>query len=129
VNILDENIIDTQRRRLQGWRISIRQIGYEVGQKGMKDREIIPFLHQLTKPTFFTRDDDYYDRRLCHAGYCLVYLDVRKEEVALFTRLLLRHRAFNTNAKRMGNVIRVSHVGLSVWHLHAEKEARLDWDR
>jgi len=48
VNILNENIIDTQRLRLQGWRISVRQIGYEVGRKGMKDKEIIPFLHQLT---------------------------------------------------------------------------------
>jgi hypothetical protein len=45
VIILDENIIDTQRRRLQGWRIAIRQIGYEVGRKGMKDPEIIPFFH------------------------------------------------------------------------------------
>lgn len=82
--ILDENIIDSQRRLLNSWRIPVRQIGYEVGRKGMKDREIIPFLHQLNQPTLFTRDDDFYERRLCHAGYCLVYLDVRKEEVATF---------------------------------------------
>jgi hypothetical protein len=43
VNILDENIIDTQRRWLQSWRIPVRQIGYEVGRKAMKDREVIPF--------------------------------------------------------------------------------------
>jgi hypothetical protein len=129
VNILDENIIDNQRRQLKSWRVSVRQIGYEIGRKGMKDREIIPFLHQLSHPTFFTRDDGFYERKLCHTGYCLVYLDVRKEEVATFVRRVLCHRAFKTKAKRMGKVIRASHVGLSVWNLHAEKEERFDWDR
>lgn len=129
MNVLDENIIDSQRRQLMSWRLRIHQIGFEVGRKGMKDREIIPFLHQLKQPTFFTRDDDFYVPRLCHAGYCLVYLDVRKEEVAIFARRILRHPEFNTKAKRMGKVIRVSHVGLSVWTFHAEKEAYLDWDK
>jgi hypothetical protein len=128
VNILDENIIDNQRRLLKSWRISVRQIGYEIGRKGMKDREIIPFLHQQSQPTFFARDDDFYERRLCHAGYCLVYLDVKKEEVATFIRRVLGHRASKTKAKRMGKVIRASHVGLSVWSLHAEKEEHLGWD-
>jgi hypothetical protein len=127
VNILDENIIDGQRRLLNSWRIPVRQIGYEIGRKGMKDREIIPFLHQLNQPTFFTRDDDFYERRLCHAGYCLVYLDVRKEEVATFVRRVLRQTTFKTKAKRMGKVIRASHVGLAIWNLHAEKEDFLDW--
>ncbi|MBE2197240.1 MAG: hypothetical protein IAE79_01440 [Anaerolinea sp.] len=129
MNILDENIIDNQRRQLSSWRIRIYQIGFEVGRKGMKDREIIPFLRQLKQPTFFTRDDDFFERRLCHAGYCLVYLDVRKEEVATFVRRVLRHAAFKTKAKRMGKVIRASHVGLSVWNLHAEKEEHLEWER
>jgi hypothetical protein len=129
MNILDENIIDNQRRQLKSWRVPVHQIGYEIGRKGMKDREIIPFLHQLSQPTFFTRDNGFYERRLCHTGYCLVYLDVRKEEVATFIRRVLRHRAFRTKAQRMGKVIRVSHIGLSVWTRHAEKEERLDWNR
>jgi hypothetical protein len=128
VIILDENIIDGQRRLLNSWRIPVRQIGYETGRKGMKDREIIPFLLQLNQPTFITRDDDFYERRLCHTGYCLVYLDVRKEEVAAFVRRVLRQTAFKTKAKRMGKVIRATHVGLAVWNLHAEKEEFLDWD-
>jgi hypothetical protein len=129
VNILDENIIDNQRRQLSSWRFRVHQIGFEVGRKGMKDREIIPFLHQLKQPTFFTRDDDFYERKLCHTGYCLVYLDIRKEEVANFVRRVLRHPAFKTKAKRMGKVIRASHVGMSVWSLHAEKEEFLGWDK
>lgn len=128
MNVLDENIIDNQRRLLSSWRIPVRQIGYEIGRKGMKDREIIPFLLPLNQPTFFTRDDDFYQRYLFHAGYCLVYLDVRKEEVATFVRRVLRHTAFRTKARRMGKVIRASHGGLAVWSLHAEKEELLDWD-
>lgn len=44
--VLDENIDEPQRRRLEMWRIRVRQIGVEVGQLGMKDlNEIIPLLH------------------------------------------------------------------------------------
>jgi hypothetical protein len=93
----------------------------------MQDEEIFSFLLQLSRPTFFTRDMDFYNRRLCHARYCLVYLAIRKQEVAIFVRRFLRHKAFNTRAKRMGTVIQVSHTGLSVWRLHAEEEIVLGW--
>ncbi|MCI0528720.1 MAG: hypothetical protein L0Y56_14880, partial [Nitrospira sp.] len=109
MNILDENIIESQRQRLRSWGVSIRHVGHDVGRKGMNDEEIIPFLHRLRHPTFFTRGSDFYKRSLCHARYCLVYLDVEKEEVTTFVRRLLRHREFNTEAKRMGTVIRISH--------------------
>ena len=82
MTILDENIPKPQRERLEGWRIAVRQIGVSVGRKGMLDEEIISLLQSLRHPTFFTRDDDFYDRRLCHSRYCLVYLAVEKSEVA-----------------------------------------------
>ncbi len=128
MNILDENIIDNQRRQLGSWHIRVHQVGYEAGRKGMKDQEIIPFLHQLKQPTFFTRDNDFYKRQLCHTGYCLVYLDIRKTEVATFVRRILRHSSLSTKAKRMGKVIRATHIGLIVWNLHANKEERIDWE-
>jgi len=128
VNILDENISETQWRRLHSWRIAIRPIGYDIGQKEMKDERIIPFLLQLHRPTFFTVDAGFYRRNLCHSRYCLVYyMDIREQEDAVFVRRLLRHPEFDTEAKRMGAVIRVSHAGLTAWRLHAEKEARLGW--
>jgi hypothetical protein len=128
VNILDENIPSDQRRLLQSWHIPVHQIGDNVGQKGMKDNTIIPLLHQLRQPTFFTRDQGFYERGLCHARYCLVYLAVEKSEVAMFVRRLLHHPEFDTKAKRMGMVIRVSHAGLSAWRLNVEKEMRLSWN-
>ena len=128
MNILDENIIENQRQLLRSWRVPIRHLGYDLGKQGIKDPEIIPFLHQLRHPTFFSRDADFYNRSLCHTRYCLVYLAVRKQEVAIFVRRFLRHRAFDSQAKRMGAVIQVAHTGLSVWRLHATSELTLGWE-
>lgn len=127
MNILDENIPENQWQLLQRWRISIRRIGYDIGRKGMQDDEIVAFLRQLRRPTFFTRDLGFYDRHLCHKRYSLICLAVDKHEAAIFTRRLLGHRELNTQAKRMGAVIRASHAGLSVWRIHAEKETHVDW--
>jgi hypothetical protein len=127
MNVLDENISRIQRQLLQDWHIPVRHIGYEMGRKGMKDDEIIPFLLTLQHPTFFTLDWDYFQRSLCHARYCLVYLDVKRDESAIFIRRLLRHQEFDTQAKRMGAVIRVSYGGLFVRRLHAQKEAYFGW--
>ena len=78
MNILDENIPSNQRQLLERWRIRVRQIGFDMGRRGLKDDEIIPFLRRQCRPTFFTRDEDFYNRRLCHANYGLVYLAVDK---------------------------------------------------
>jgi hypothetical protein len=127
MNVLDENILESQRQLLLKWRVSFRQVGYEVGRKGMTDDEIIPFLLSLRQPTFFTIDRHFYRRNLCHARYGLVYLDVGQSEAAIFVRRLLHHREFDAHAKRMGTVIRASHTGLAVWRLHAEREDHFDW--
>jgi len=50
VNILDENIIDSQRQRLRHWRIAVRHMGYDVARQGMQDHEIIALLHRLRRP-------------------------------------------------------------------------------
>jgi hypothetical protein len=127
VNLLDENIPASQRRLLLSSRVRVRQIGLDVGRAGMQDDEIIAFLQHLRRPTFFTRDGDFFDRRLCHARYCLVFMAVERHEVALFARRLLRHADFDTQAKRMGAVVRVSGAGLSAWRLHAKKPSAFDW--
>ena len=106
MNVLDENVSVIQRQLLRSWRIPVRHIGYETGQKGMTDDDIIPFLLTLRRPTFFTLDWDFYDPALRHERYCLVLLDVRREEAAIFIRRLLRHGDFDTQGKRMGMVMR-----------------------
>jgi hypothetical protein len=73
VNILDENIDSVARQQLRSFKVRFRHIGSDIGHSGMKDlNDVIPLLHTLRKPTFFTRDGDFYSRTLVHAHYCLV---------------------------------------------------------
>jgi len=51
MNILDENIIASQRQRLRSWRIPVRQIGVDIARKGLQDEEILPFFHHLLRPS------------------------------------------------------------------------------
>jgi hypothetical protein len=128
--VVDENIPEDQCQLLRKWRFHIQQIGQDVGQQGMKDQEhVLPLLHKLNRPTFFTHDLDFFAHNLCHDAYCLVCLDVSQNEGALFVRGVLRHPSFRTNAKRKGAVIRASPVGLTVLHPNASKADHIPWNR
>jgi hypothetical protein len=127
VNLLDENILESQRQLLKNWGVPVRQIGHELGRKGMLDEAIIPFLLTLKQPRLLTRDLGFYDYSLCHERYCLAVLAVRQQEAAHFARAFLRHASFKIRAKRMGTVVRVSHTGLVVWRSHAGHESHLKW--
>jgi hypothetical protein len=128
MNILDEDIGLSQRRSLESWKIHFRQIGVEIGRSGLKDRnEVIPLLHQLKHPTFFTRDHGFYRPTLRHHEYCLVYLDVWDGEAARYIRRFLRHPAFRAQVKRMGKVVRLHNSGLSYWQVGSEKQGATSW--
>lgn len=129
MNGLDENVLRDQRELLLGWRVPVRQIGHDFGRKGLRDEAILTLLHQTRNVTFFTRDLGFFDRKLRHARYCLVCLNVGKYETAVFARRTLRHAELSTQAKRSGTVIRVSHTGLAVWRIHAEREERYNWEQ
>jgi len=128
MNILDENIIVSQRRQLQSMGIHFKHIGTDIGQRGMKDRnEIIPLLHTLHRPTFFTHDSDFYDPTLRHKKYALVCLQVKYSEAGDYIRRVLRHPALRTEAQRMGKVIWVQPGGLSYWQVGKEIEQVIMW--
>ncbi len=127
MNVLDENILESQRHLLRAWRVRFQQIGFDIERKGMSDDEIIPFLLSYRQPTFFTMDADFFRRIWCHARYGLVFLDVDETEAAAFIRRFLRHPQFDTHAKRMGVVIRVSHVGIDAWRFGVEQEEHYPW--
>lgn len=114
MNILDENLPGNQRQLLESWRVHIRQIGFNIGRRGMQDEEIIPLLLQQRRTTFFTRDEGFYESRLCHARYGLVYLAVDKYESAVFIRRVLGHPELDSQARRMGKVVRISSAGMSL---------------
>jgi hypothetical protein len=127
--ILDENILEGQRLLLESSRIAAKQIGVDIGRKGLKDEEIIVLLRRERNTTFFTRDAGFYLPDLRHRSYCLVVMSIGQSEVATFIRRFLRHRDFDTRAKRMGSVVRVSHAGLSVWGLRSQSEIHALWSQ
>ncbi len=125
--LLDENIAEGQREALTSWKSSIKQIGFNISTKGIKDAEIVPFLLTLTKPTLITRDRGLYRRQLCHHRYSIVFFDVHSNEVALYAIPFFRHKEFNTQSKRLGKIVRVSTGGITAWTLSRQREIHATW--
>ncbi|HXP62891.1 MAG TPA: hypothetical protein VN829_20490, partial [Dongiaceae bacterium] len=84
MNLLDENVPLDQCDLLRARGFPCRLIGREVAEPSIGDDNIVSLLHGLKDPAFFTRDEHFFKRRLCHKNYCLVWLDVAPEEAALF---------------------------------------------
>src|SRR5258706_4583452 len=57
--ILDENISEIEAWRLREWHMAVRQIGRDVAKISTSDENILPVLHRLKRPTFFSRDRDF----------------------------------------------------------------------
>jgi len=115
LNLLDENFPEDQLPLLKHWRIRVRRIGTDVARLGAKDTDIIPALHRVGRVTFCTQDKDFFDPALCHPAYCLVWLDVPADDTAWYLRRFLKHKRFNTVAKRMGVVARAHPDGIHYW--------------
>ncbi len=128
MNLLDENFPKDQLPLLKQWRIPFRQIGTDIARFGVKDPNILPLLHRRRGATFFTMDWDFFARKLCHSGYCLVWLDVRADDAAHFMRRFLKQSPFNSQAKRMGIVARVHHDGVQFWRQNQTMLRQSDWD-
>jgi hypothetical protein len=127
LNLLDENFPDDQQLLLRKYKIPFRQIGKQAGYLGIKDDNIVPLLHRSGSVTFFTLDRDFFRRELCHIGYCVVWLNVRADDAAHFVRLFLRHRSFDTHARRLGHVVRAHDKALSFWRLNVSGIQNVHW--
>jgi hypothetical protein len=125
--VLDENLPARQRQLLRDWRIRFRVIGVDVAAWGTKDGHLLPVLHRLPQPTFCSLDGDFYRPAWAHAGYGLVWLDVADDRAAEFIRRFLKHPAFDTQAKRMGKVVRVHADGLLYWRTGESSPKSAAW--
>jgi hypothetical protein len=113
---------------LSGGRFMSARSGLRSASLVCKDRnEIIPLLHALRHPTFFTRDHDFYNPWLRHHGYCLVYLDVRPAQTAQFIRRFLRHPMFRTQAQRLGKIVRLHQGGITIWQAGTGEGKEIAW--
>lgn len=127
MNLLDENFPEDQHSLLRKWGMACRQIGRDLVHFGAQDAEIIPALHRLRRVTFFTLDEDFRKRHLCHPAYCLVFLDVCADDAAEFARRFARHPRFDTIAKRMGVVARVHSGGIEFWRQGERQTRHAEW--
>jgi hypothetical protein len=128
VIILDHNLSQDQVDQLRRWKLHCEQIGFQVGRPEWDDQqEILRYLHRVRSATFFTRDDDFFRARLCHANYCLVFVDVPETETASFIRRFLRHPAFKTKAQRCGKVVKLSPRNITWWVAGKRRWQTLIW--
>lgn len=126
--LLDHNIPQSEVETLRRWRLHCRQVGYEVGRPEWDDaQEIIRYLRQARRVTFFTRDIGFFRHSLCHKNYCIVVLTGPPRESAVWIRRFLRHSDFRTHAERVRAVVKLSPTGLMVWRLGFESRTKLSW--
>jgi hypothetical protein len=129
VLILDENFRLEQQAILHAWRIRTRKVGKDFAAFGADDADLIPLLLRQPSPTFFTHDEDFWRQSLLHPSYCLVWLDMDDTLGALYVRRFLRHADFDTNAKRLGKVVRVHAGGLTFYDTRHGKPKLAEWFR
>jgi hypothetical protein len=125
--VIDENIPASQRRLLRKWRLHFRAIGIDVAASGTQDENLLPVLHRLSEPVFFTLDRDFFRRDWAHATYGLVWLDVADNESAEFVRRFLRHSTFDAQIKRLGVVARVRAAGVRFWRKGQRHVQSIAW--
>lgn len=126
--ILDHDIPEHQAEILRWARLRPQQIGRDVGRPEWQDlEEILRYLHSGKSETFFTRDEGFFRRRLCHRNYCIVIVSTPVLETALYVKRFLRHKTFRTKKGRMGKVARLSPTWIVCWKTGREKLCRLSW--
>jgi hypothetical protein len=109
--ILDEQIsLPEVLPLIQKW-ITVQYLPALRPRQQVLDQRVPAILLTLKQPTLVTIDRDFWRRHLCHPNYCILYFALRNEEQRLIPdllRALLRRPEFNTRAKRMGKVVRIS---------------------
>ncbi|MBM3236622.1 hypothetical protein FJZ31_10025 [Candidatus Poribacteria bacterium] len=80
-------------------------------------------MKRLKTPTFITKDcKDFYKRQRLDKRYCIICVDVHRTEFVNVVRKIFRHPLFNTAAKRMGKVIKVTSTQISYFEVGESQE-------
>src|SRR5262249_23352549 len=114
---------------LKAWTTVVRLQDLRPGERILDDR-VPEILRTLRTPTFVTIDHGFWNRRLCHLDYCILYFDCAKNEQQLLPALLrqlLRLPEFDTRTQRMGKVARIQQEKVRYWEVGAKKSRELSF--
>ncbi len=97
----------------------------------IRDERVPELLLTLNRPTFITIDHGFWQRKICHSGYCILYFALAKEEqgeLPPLLRRLLHLPEFHTRAAHMGKVARVQKQLATYWEAGEKKVLKLPED-
>ena len=96
----------------------------------VRDDRVPEILLTLQSPTFVTIDQDFWDVRLCHPDYCILYFALRDDQQEILPgllRTLLRRQEFRSRATRMGKVARVGTKAVAYWEFRVRLLKSIQW--
>jgi len=126
-NILDANVDAGHASQLRH-PLKVKQIGINFLPGSADDERIISLLRGLKTPTFITKDcKDFYHRHRLDKRYCIICVDVNWKEFVSVVRKIFKHPLFNTVAKRMGKVIRVTSTHINYFEVAENEEITISF--
>jgi hypothetical protein len=96
----------------------------------IRDDRVPEILRTLRSPTFITIDHGFWNARLCHPGYCVLYLALRDDQqhlIPALLRALLRRAEFRSRSNRMGKVVRVGPKAVPYWEFERRGLQSIKW--
>jgi hypothetical protein len=96
----------------------------------IRDDRVPEILLTLKSPTFITIDHGFWNARLCHPGYCVLFFALRDDQQQLIPgllRALLRRAGFRHRGDRMGKVVHIGAKGISYWQFQQAGLKKIRW--
>ena len=78
---------------LAGWLTAVRLQELRPDEHVLDDR-VPEILRTLSTPTFVTIDHGFWNRRLCHSVFCILYFDLGKDGQEVLPALEVRLRRY-----------------------------------
>ena len=116
--VLDDQLdVQVLLPELDSWITSVRLQSLRPGEQ-ILDERVPEILCTLKKPTFITIDHGFWNRRLCHEKYCIVFAELTSSQQHLIPSLLrrlFRLTEFRTRGARMSKVARLDEQNVTFW--------------
>jgi len=126
--VLDDQLdVQIILANLETWITAERLQNLRPGEHILDDR-VPEILLTLKTPTFVTIDRGFWNRRLSHPGYCILYCQLTKDEqeqLPGLVRRLFRLAEFRTRFARMGKVAKVRQETVDYWEAGKKNTLRL----